>query len=172
MASGKRASRTRTQQWRRICAHALINTTLAAGMAGIAHAAHAADANTDTASATAHSTAATDGATQLAPVKITSSKTQGYAPQTVETGQYRGMDALDVPATVNVVTRSVMDAQGDTGLYDALRNVAGVTRQPLNGLAYDNLSVRGIPLDNRSSFYLDGLLPIDNNISNSSALAC
>ncbi|WP_321934589.1 TonB-dependent receptor plug domain-containing protein [Paraburkholderia sp. J8-2] len=168
MASGKRATRTRTQQWRRICAHALINTTLAAGMAGIAHAAPAADANTDT----TNSSAAADDATQLAPVKITSGKTQGYAPQTVETGQYRGMDALDVPATVNVVTHSVMDAQGDTGLYDALRNVAGVTRQQLNGLAYDNLSVRGIPLDNRSSFYLDGLLPIDNNISNSSALAC
>jgi iron complex outermembrane receptor protein len=172
MASGKRASQTRmshtrtsqmrTQQWRRICAHAIINSTLAAGMAGITHAATAADA--DAASATANPTASADEATQLAPVKITSSKTQGYAPQTVETGQYRGMDALDVPATVNVVTRSVMDAQGDTGLYDALRNVAGVTRQQLNGLAYDNLSVRGIALDNRSSFYLDGLLPIDNNI--------
>src|SRR5215469_6223035 len=107
--SQTRMSQTRTQQWRRICAHAIIHSTLAAGIAGIAHAAHAADA--DAASAAPNPTAAADEATQLAPVKITGSKTQGYAPQTVETGQYRGMDALDVPATVNVVTRSVMDAQ-------------------------------------------------------------
>ncbi|GAB2901060.1 TonB-dependent receptor [Paraburkholderia jirisanensis] len=103
-------------------------------------------------------------APQLAPVKVVSQKTQGFAPTSVETGPYKGLDALDVPATINVVTRSVMDAQGDTGLYDALRNVPGVVRQQLNGLAYDNLSVRGIPLDNRSSFLIDGVLPIDNNI--------
>jgi len=102
---------------------------------------------------------------QLAAVRVTGSKDHsGYVPATVETGPYRGLDALDVPATVNVVTREVMDQQGDTGLYDALRNVAGVTRQQLNGLAYDQLAIRGIALDNRSSYYLNGVLPIDNNI--------
>ncbi len=101
---------------------------------------------------------------QLAPVRITSEKAQHFAPSTIETGPYKGLDALDVPATVNVVTRDVMDAQGDTGLYDALRNVAGVTRQQVSGLAYDNLAIRGIPLDNRSSFYFNGVLPIDNNV--------
>jgi iron complex outermembrane receptor protein len=90
-----------------------------------------------------------DDAGQLAPVKITGEKSQHFAPASVETGPYKGLDALDVPATVNVVTRDVMDAQGDTGLYDALRNVAGVTRLQLNGLAYDNLAIRGIALDNR-----------------------
>ena len=87
---------------------------------------------------------------QLAPVHVTANADHsGYAPSTVETGPYRGLDALDVPATVNVVTRDVMDEQGDTGLYDALRNVAGVTRQQLNGVAYDQLAIRGIALDNR-----------------------
>jgi iron complex outermembrane receptor protein len=97
-------------------------------------------------------------------VKITSEKSKHFAPSSIETGPYKGLDALDVPATVNVVTRDVMDAQGDTGLYDALRNVAGVTRLQLNGLAYDNLAIRGIALDNRSSYYIDGILPIDNNV--------
>ena len=101
---------------------------------------------------------------ELAPVDVTGKKSSGFAPVTVETGPYRGLDALDVPATVNVITREVMDAQGDTGIYDALRNVAGVTRQQLSGLAYDNISIRGIPLDNRSSFLFNGVLPIDNNI--------
>jgi iron complex outermembrane recepter protein len=119
---------------------------------------------TDTDPTTGNGNGAGDTAKQLAPVKVVSEKTQGFAPASVETGPYKGMDALDVPATVNVVTRGVMDAQGDTGLYDALRNVPGVVRQQLNGLAYDNLSVRGIALDNRSSFLIDGVLPIDNNI--------
>ncbi|MGF6648991.1 TonB-dependent receptor [Paraburkholderia sp. GAS82] len=114
------------------------------------------------AKATASTTA--DNASQLAPVKVISEKSKHFAPSSIETGPYKGLDALDVPATVNVVTRDVMDAQGDTGLYDALRNVAGVTRLQLNGLAYDNLAIRGIALDNRSSYYIDGILPIDNNV--------
>ncbi|MFP3740410.1 TonB-dependent receptor plug domain-containing protein, partial [Burkholderia sp. SIMBA_019] len=76
-----------------------------------------------------------------------------YAPKTVQTGQYRGLDALDVPATVSVVTSDVLKAQAATGLYDALRNVAGVTRQQLSGISYDQLSIRGIALDNRQSYY-------------------
>ncbi|MDL5448070.1 TonB-dependent siderophore receptor, partial [Escherichia coli] len=81
------------------------------------------------------------GVQQLPVVVVNSRRTQGFAPARIDTGPYRGIDPLDVPATVNVVTRGVMDAQGDTGLYDALRNVAGVTRQQLSGLAYDNLAV-------------------------------
>ncbi|VVD33347.1 Ferrichrome-iron receptor [Paraburkholderia dioscoreae] len=138
----------------------LVSALLAAGIIGgspaFAETAETGDTATD-------ASAASDPQ-QLAPVRVTGTKAQGFAPTTVETGPYRGLDALDVPATVNVVTRGVMDAQGDTGLYDALRNVAGVTRQQLSGLAYDNISIRGIPLDNRSSFYFNGVLPIDNNI--------
>ncbi len=139
---------------------------LAAGVIGLSmQGAYAADASSaETADASKDTSAAPTDGQQLAPVTITAEKTRRFAPATVETGPYRGLDALSVPATVNVVTRDVMDAQGDTGLYDALRNVAGVTRQQLSGLAYDNLSVRGIPLDNRASFYFNGVLPIDNNI--------
>ncbi|MDE1179049.1 TonB-dependent siderophore receptor [Paraburkholderia sp.] len=107
-----------------------------------------------------------DGGT-LAPVTVKGANAQAaspYAAKTVQTGQYRGLDALDVPATVNVVTSEVLQAQAATGLFDALRNVAGVTRQQLSGISYDQLSIRGIALDNRQSYYLDGVLPIDNNI--------
>jgi len=144
----------------------LANALLAIGMAGASVSSARADDTSDAAAATATTTTAstTPDAPQLAPVKVSGKKEQGFAPVSIETGPYRGLDALDVPATVNVVTREVMDAQGDTGLYDALRNVAGVTRQQLSGLAYDNLSVRGIPLDNRASYYFNGVLPIDNNI--------
>lgn len=123
--------------------------------------------STDSADAAARTpTEQDDDERRLAPVRVSGSRTHDtYAPSSVETGPYRGLDALDVPATVNVVTRKVLDEQGDRGLYDALRNVAGVTRQQLNGLAYDNLAVRGIPLDNRASYYLNGVLPVANNIA-------
>lgn len=131
-----------------------------------AFAAEAAAASDASVSTPAASNGADDRAT-LAPIAIKSTKqptASPYAAKTVQTGQYRGVDALDVPATVSVVTSDVLKAQAATGLFDALRNVAGVTRQQLSGISYDQLSVRGIALDNRQSYYLDGVLPIDNNI--------
>jgi iron complex outermembrane receptor protein len=143
----------------------LVNALLAAGLIGMAARPVLADTAGSTGANLSAASATNDASTQQLPaVTVTSQQTHGFAPAAVATGPYSGMDALDVPATVNVVTRGVMDAQGDTGLYDALRNVAGVTRQQLSGLAYDNLSIRGIPLDNRASFYFNGILPIDNNI--------
>ncbi|SAL30314.1 TonB-dependent siderophore receptor [Caballeronia sordidicola] len=121
--------------------------------------------DTGTGTDTAHDGVVSGGT--LKAVTVTGSNLQRastYAPKTVSTGQYRGLDALDVPATVNVVTRDVLTAQAATGIYDALRNVAGVVRQQLSGIAYDQLSIRGIALDNRTSYYLNGVLPIDNNI--------
>ena len=121
----------------------------------------------DTPASASVAAASTDNSATLAPISVKAAKQQSaspYAPKTVETGQYRGLDALDVPATVNVVTSDVLRVQAATGLFDALRNVAGVTRQQLSGISYDQLSIRGIALDNRQSYYLDGVLPIDNNI--------
>lgn len=103
--------------------------------------------------------------TALKEVSVTATRTEGFAARRVEVGPFQGQDILDIPATVNVVTRDLLDLQQPSGLYDALRNVAGVTRLQLNGLAYDNLSLRGIALDNRSSYYFNGVLPFDNNIA-------
>jgi iron complex outermembrane receptor protein len=98
-------------------------------------------------------------------VSVIAAKANGYTARRVEVGPYQGLDMLDIAATVNVVTRDLIDAQAPAGLYDALRNVAGVSRQQLNGLSYDNLSVRGINLDNRSSYFFNGVQPFDNNIA-------
>jgi iron complex outermembrane receptor protein len=111
------------------------------------------------------STAPKKKATTLKGVQVSAAGATGFAANKVEVGPFQGQDILNVPATVNVVTRELLDAQGANGLYDALRNVAGVSRQQLNGLSYDNLSVRGIALDNRSSYYFNGVLPFDNNIT-------
>jgi iron complex outermembrane receptor protein len=85
-------------------------------------------------------------------------------PQTVQVGSFRDADPLDVPLTNNVITREVLDAQGARTLYEALRNTAGVTRTQLNGATYDNIAIRGILVENRGNYRLNGSLPIINLI--------
>jgi iron complex outermembrane receptor protein len=58
-------------------------------------------------------------------VRVTAVKAQGFMPNTVEAGSFRGSDVMDVPSTVNVITRDVLELQGAAGLYDAVRNTAG-----------------------------------------------
>jgi iron complex outermembrane receptor protein len=61
-----------------------------------------------------------------------------------------------------VVTRDVLDAQAATTLMDALRNTAGVTHSQISGSTYDNITARGITVDNRQNYRLNGSLPIIN----------
>jgi iron complex outermembrane receptor protein len=82
----------------------------------------------------------------------------------VQVGAFREQDPLDVPLTNNVVTREVLDAQGARSLFGALRNTAGVTRSQLSGSTYDNISIRGILVENRGNYRLNGSLPIVNLI--------
>lgn len=98
----------------------------------------------------------------LSPVTVRAATAQGFAPNTVEAGSFRGSDIMDVPSTVNVVTREVLELQGAAGLFDALRNTAGVTRQQNGGETWDQLVVRGIGVENRSNYRLNGSMPVLN----------
>jgi iron complex outermembrane receptor protein len=98
----------------------------------------------------------------LQAVKVTAARADGFAPKTVEAGSFRGADIMDVPSTVNVVTREVLELQAASGLYDALRNTAGVTRQQNGGETWDQLVIRGIAVENRTNYRLNGSLPIMN----------
>ncbi|MGV7207236.1 TonB-dependent siderophore receptor [Oxalobacteraceae bacterium A2-2] len=98
----------------------------------------------------------------LEAVKVTAVKAQGFAPSTVEAGSFRGSDVMDVPSTVNVITREVLDLQAASGLYDAVRNMAGVTRQQNGGETWDQLVIRGITVENRTNYRLNGSVPVMN----------
>ena len=98
----------------------------------------------------------------LQTVKVTAARADGFVPTTVEAGSFRGADIMEVPSTVNVVTREVMELQAAGGLYDALRNTAGVTRQQNGGETWDQLVIRGIAVENRTNYRLNGSLPIMN----------
>jgi iron complex outermembrane recepter protein len=106
---------------------------------------------------------ATDEAfADLAPIVVTADRAPGFGGDLVQVGTFRGARLLDVPLTVNVVPSALLRAQDASGLFDALRNTAGVSRAQLNGAAYDNIAIRGILVENRTSYRLNGSLPVIN----------
>lgn len=95
-------------------------------------------------------------------VSVSRARADGLSPKTVEAGTFRGASVLDVPSTVNVVTRRALDLQATSGVYDALRNTAGVTRQQNGGDTWDQLVIRGIAVENRTNYRLNGAMPVMN----------
>ncbi|MFI5335751.1 MAG: TonB-dependent siderophore receptor, partial [Opitutales bacterium] len=93
---------------------------------------------------------------------VSAVKTQSYQAESVQMGAFRDMNPVDVPLTINVLTREVLDAQDAHTLLDALKNTAGVTQSQLTGSAYNNLAIRGIVIENRGNYRLNGSLPIIN----------
>jgi iron complex outermembrane receptor protein len=107
---------------------------------------------------------ARDGADEAAlkTVTVQQARANGFVPETVEAGTFRGASVMEVPSTVNVITREVLELQGASGLYDALRNTAGVTRQQNGGETWDQLVIRGMTVENRTNYRLNGSMPIMN----------
>lgn len=101
-------------------------------------------------------------AVSLDTFNVTDKKVQSYQAESVQLGAYRDVDPVDVPLTINVLTREVLDAQAARGLHDALKNTAGVSRAQITGSVYDNLAIRGILIENRGNYRLNGSLPIIN----------
>jgi len=112
-----------------------------------------------TAQAQAVSTATTP---ELGTVTVDGQRANGFAPNSVEAGTFRGANVMDVPATVNIVTRAVIEQQAAASVYDVLRNTAGVTRQQNGGDTFDQLVIRGIGVENRTNYRLNGSLAIPN----------
>ena len=121
----------------------------------------------DAKSSTGASTAAGDGTQKrlLDEVVVTGVRKKTFAPTTVRVGAFRDQDPLDVPLTNNVMSRDLLDAQAAQGLFDALKNTAGVTRSQVSGSTYDNLSIRGIIVENRSNYRLNGNLQKTNTLN-------
>lgn len=96
----------------------------------------------------------------LSSITIEDIRAEGLRPETVEAGSFRGTNIMDVPSTVNVITKEALDLQAATGTYDAVRNTAGVTKQQNGGETWDQLVIRGIEVQNRTNYRLNGSLPL------------
>lgn len=96
----------------------------------------------------------------LQEVVVTGARNNQYGTDVVQAGSFRGANALDVPLTVSVIPSAVLQSQQAITLMDALRNTAGVSSTSVGPVAYDNVTIRGIPVDTRDNFRLDGALNI------------
>ncbi|MFZ6773151.1 TonB-dependent receptor [Undibacterium sp. SXout7W] len=98
---------------------------------------------------------------QTAPAVLPEIKVQeradkdNYAAATSTIGNKAGADMRDIPQTVNVVNRAVLNAQAATTMSEALRNVPGITISAgEGGQIGDNINLRGYSA--RTDVYLDG----------------
>jgi iron complex outermembrane receptor protein len=100
--------------------------------------------------------------TGLALETITVTGTKGFGTDVTQVGSFRGAKLIDTPMTVNVLPKDLLNAQFAVGMNEALRSIAGVTNSQTSTVVTSGESVRGIPLDNRNAYRLDGSLPIIN----------
>ena len=100
---------------------------------------------------------------KLEEFNVSSSRLYSFQTDKVQVGSFRDVNPVDVPLTVNVMTREVLDAQAARSIFDAIKNAAGVTRaQTSGGSIADNIAIRGIPVENRGNYRLNGSLPVVN----------
>ncbi|MDQ3074849.1 MAG: TonB-dependent siderophore receptor [Pseudomonadota bacterium] len=111
--------------------------------------------------ATAHAQPVSSAEPELQEIVVTADRA-GFGASLVQVGTFRNSRIIDVPLTVNVVPSEVLRAQAASSIYDALRNTAGVSRSQISGSNYDNISIRGIIVENRTSYRLNGSLPTIN----------
>ena len=147
----------------------LLGATAVAVLLGAAAAAPAQDQVASPAPATSAATAQ-DSAAQpsgsgdtepvLQEVVVTGARNNQFGTDVVQAGSFRGARALDVPLTISVIPSAVLQSQQAITLMDALRNTAGVSSTGVGPVAYDNVTIRGIPVDTRNNFRLDGALNI------------
>ena len=79
-----------------------------------------------------------------------------YAPATSNAGSKTPAAIRDIPQTVTVINRAVLESQGAATLTDALRNVPGITLGAgEGGVIGDNINIRGYSA--RTDLFLDGM---------------
>lgn len=100
----------------------------------------------------------------LEEIVVTADRKNSYGADLVQAGSFRGAHQLDTPLTISVIPQEIIQSQQATGLLDALRNTSGVTSAQTSPTVYNNIAIRGINVDNRGNFRLDGVLPIINLI--------
>lgn len=99
----------------------------------------------------------TNAPAQLPDVVVEGQGQSPYQVQGLSSPKYTA-PLRDIPQTVTVVPRAVIEEQGATSLRDVLRNVPGISMQAGEGgggLPGDNLSIRGF--NARSDIYVDGV---------------
>ncbi len=85
-----------------------------------------------------------------------------FKAEVVQVGAFRNQSILDTPASIAVIPKALLDAQGATGLEDALRNAPGVTQQSTSPTTSNNFVSRGVLMNARTNYRLNGALQVIN----------
>ncbi|MDB5576812.1 MAG: hypothetical protein JWR80_1988 [Bradyrhizobium sp.] len=93
-------------------------------------------------------------------IVVTGERANRFGTDVVQSGSFRNANILDVPMTVSVIPDALLKSQQAIDLIDAVRNTAGVSTSGTGPAAYNNLTIRGIAVDTRSSYKLNGTLNI------------
>jgi len=93
-------------------------------------------------------------------IVVTGDRNNQIGTDTVQSGSFRNAKVLDVPLTVSVIPSALLQSQQAIELFDAIRNTAGVSTTGTGTVAYQNVTIRGIAVDTRSNFKLDGTLNV------------
>lgn len=93
-------------------------------------------------------------------IVVTGEKANQFGTDVVQSGSFRNARILDVPMTVSVVPDAMLKSQQAVDLIDAVRNTAGVSTSGVGPATYNNLTIRGISVDTRSSYKMNGALNI------------
>ena len=93
--------------------------------------------------------------TKMKEIVVTGTVEKDYAPGLATVGGKEPVALRDVPQTVNVVNRAVLEAQAANSMTEALRNVPGITISAGEGGAIgDNINLRGFSA--RTDVFRDG----------------
>jgi iron complex outermembrane receptor protein len=98
----------------------------------------------------------------LEEIVVSADRKNSYSADLVQAGSFRGARQLDTPLTVNVIPEALIQTQQAQGLLDALRNTAGISPSQISTVTYSNIAIRGINVENRGNYRLNGILPIVN----------
>jgi iron complex outermembrane receptor protein len=104
-------------------------------------------------------------APELEEIVVTGDLANKFGTNVVQAGSFRGAQAIDTPQTVAVVSSAVLKSQQAIELMDALRNTAGVASTSNGPAVYNNVTIRGITVDTRSNFKLNGSLNILSSVA-------
>ncbi|HEX7852014.1 MAG TPA: TonB-dependent receptor [Sphingomonas sp.] len=93
-------------------------------------------------------------------IVVTGERNNQFGTDTAQSGSFRNAKILDIPMTVSVIPDAMLKSQQAIDLIDAVRNTAGVSTSGVGPATYNNLTIRGIAVDTRSSYKMDGTLNI------------
>lgn len=93
----------------------------------------------------------------LPTIDIVGASPQSYRSDIANSATRIDIPVMEIPGTVGVVSRKLMEDQQITGLSEALRNVSGVTARPSGFNLYDVFVARGFSLTNSRNYFRNGI---------------